>query len=119
MTNETRVYKIAKDERMIDEVICTTCGSSIVNVMEIDGIPYGMDCGAKKLGWKLNKKQMKRAINHINILQWFIENSEDEGAIELHAHMAVKSLQLPDPYLRPTCQGRSYGEIVMEMTTAI
>ena len=115
-----KTYRIPQDERMNEEIICETCGRSIVNVMEIDGVPYGIDCGMKKLGLKVAKKAMKRASWHIQRLQYFLtQDDSKEIDIETEAFAIVQSLKFTDPYHRPDCKGREYGEIIAEMVGAL
>lgn len=44
----------------IDHLECAECGASLKHAMQINGKIYGMDCGAKQMGWP---SRSKAAIN--------------------------------------------------------
>jgi hypothetical protein len=39
-----------------DNMNCTECNASLKHGMIINGLVYGLDCGAKKLGWTTKAK---------------------------------------------------------------
>lgn len=45
-----KIIHLAKDNE-IDGMECSDCGRSIRHAVEINGQVYGLDCGAKRLGW--------------------------------------------------------------------
>ena len=80
MENTIKFVKINSDDQM-DEMHCSTCGRSIRKGIEINGILHGLDCGAKKLGWKETKKaqienKALRIFNAVNYFKALYETSD-------------------------------------------
>ena len=46
-----RIIHLAKDNE-VDTLTCSECGASLRHAIEINSVIYGMDCGARFLGWK-------------------------------------------------------------------
>ena len=70
-----RFYSIPKDEfEGGDFVECQECGAHIRHVMEIDRVPYGCDCGARKAGWnvKRTKKVQRDLAYYTKMLNHFM-----------------------------------------------
>ena len=84
-------FKVIRLEENEDSMICETCGRYIRNAIEIDGVVYGMDCGAKKLEWQQkSKSQIQKKANRI---QYAIDNFKFQynkyGATDIKTDMAA------------------------------
>ena len=107
-----KYYRIPKDERMNEEVVCQECGRSIVNIIEIDGAPFGTTCGMKKLGLsKLSKKTMSRIIFTANSLKCNLENGKDWN-VRVDASMIFEMLKM-DVNFSDFSSIKEYGELAL------
>jgi hypothetical protein len=78
-----KFYSISKDDWQAgDYIVCEECGTHIRHVIEIDGIPYGTDCGSKKVGWTSHKtKKIAKSINwYKERLSYFLEKQNFDRA---------------------------------------
>jgi hypothetical protein len=109
-----RTYRIPPDERQTEYIECEKCGRSIVNVIEIDGIPYGTTCGLKELGIKVTGKKAKKQVAfYIQMLEHHTSETGRDYDAEYYGELIFKLMKVPDPYNRITCHGKEYGQLAL------
>ena len=64
-----KIIHLEKDNQL-DSMVCETCGRDIRHAIQINGTHYGLDCGAKLLGWPSHVTASKTKIEkRANMIQ--------------------------------------------------
>lgn len=112
---------LEKDNK-IDHIECAECGASLIHAIVINGTNYGMDCGAKKLGWTSKLSVSKAKFNHMEMTRKsFIayRNAFNAGKVtknwvENEAYRTIETFNLS---IRQN--GKTFNQFVEEVYEAI
>ena len=92
-----KFYSIAKDAwEAGDFQICDECHAHIRHVMEINGTPYGCDCGANKAGWTTGKA--KKVMTKVDTYKQFLNGCDRIDSAYQWAASIINVLKLEIPF---------------------
>jgi hypothetical protein len=111
-----KFYSIAKDAwEAGDFQTCQECNAQIRHVMEVEGQPYGLDCGRTVAGW--SKRRAKRVSSKIELysrsLKYFMDKGNFDRAYFDGAYPIIALLGLQREIPFTTCE--EVSEIALEL----